>query len=107
MPSRNVSVTARCLLCDGPLPVGRDRTTCSDACRQALWRRRHQLELTPPALPAALPRKAHTVYECPACDARALGEQRCECGTFMRRVGYGGTSPCCGEPLTFDELLDA
>jgi hypothetical protein len=106
--SRNVSVTATCLVCDRPLPAGRKRTTCSDACRQALWRKRNQPESTPPALPAAEPRKAHTVYECPDCDARLLGSQFCEdCHTFMRRLGAGGISPCCGEPVTFDELLDS
>jgi hypothetical protein len=108
MPSRNGSVTARCLACGDPLPAGRNRTTCSDSCRQAMWRRRHQPPvLTPPPLPPAVPRKPHTVYECPACDHRALGEQRCECGTFMRRIGFGGITPCCGEPATYDELLES
>src|SRR5205814_1504204 len=67
MPSRNGSVTAGCLVCGEPLPAGRARTTCSDACRQAAWRRRHQPALTPPPLPAGRPRKPTTVYECPAC----------------------------------------
>lgn len=108
MPSRNGYVTATCPVCQHPLPTGRARTTCSDACRQALWRRRHQLPtLTPPALPAKQPRKAHTVYECPNCETRLLGEQHCECGSFMRRLGPGGISPCCGEPITFEELLQA
>jgi len=107
MPSRNDSVTAPCAVCGGPLPPGRARRTCSDACRQALWRRRHQPTLTPPALPVNSPRKPHTIYECPDCGTRLLGQQRCECGTFMRRVGPGGTCPCCSEPVAFDELIDA
>lgn len=58
-------------------------------------------------VPAGRPRKPSTVYECPDCQARLLGSQFCEdCHTFMRRLGYGGISPCCGEPVTFDELLD-
>ena len=106
MPSRNDSVTDRCGVCEGPLPPGRQRATCSDACRQALYRRRHQPETAPP-LPARRPRKAHTVYECDDCGARQLGVQFCEdCHRFMRRLGYGGISPCCGEPVTFDELLE-
>lgn len=105
-PSRNGSVTATpCVACGTPLPPGRPRTTCSDACRQTLWRRRHQAPVAAPDLPARQPRKPYTVYECDACGTRALGEQQCECGKFMRRVGTGGLSPCCDEPITFDELL--
>jgi len=66
MPSRNTSVTAKCCVCADALPPGRPRRTCSDACRQAAWRRRHQPTPTPPALPTSRPRKPSTVYECPA-----------------------------------------
>ena len=105
-PSRNGPVTGNCIVCGGALPAGRPRRTCSDRCRQSAWRRRHQ----PPApscppLPAARPAKGHTVYECPACETRLLGEQRCECGSFMRRLGPGGLCPCCDEPITIEELL--
>lgn len=94
-------------MCGGPLPAGRPRTTCSDGCPQKAWRRRHQPVVVTPALPAAQPRKGHTVYACPECEARQLGSQFCEdCHTFMRRLGAGGLSPCCGEPVTFDELLN-
>jgi predicted nucleic acid-binding Zn ribbon protein len=106
-PSRNGSVTAACLACGGPLPPGRPRTTCSDACRQAVWRRRHQPPPAVPDLPARQPRKPHTVYHCDRCDTRAVGAQRCqECNAFMRAVGPGGHCPCCDEPITFDELLE-
>jgi hypothetical protein len=107
MPSRNVSVTAHCHVCGGPLPAGRPRTTCSDGCRQKAWRLRHQPpQSTAPQLPAAQPRKDHTFYQCPTCDARLLGSQFCEdCHTFMRRLGPGGLTPCCGDPVTFEELL--
>jgi predicted nucleic acid-binding Zn ribbon protein len=81
--------------------------TCSDRCRQALWRRRHQPTPIPPALPKALPRRTYTIYECDDCGTRRLGEQRCECGRFMRRVGPGGLCPCCSEPITTEELLDS
>ncbi len=107
-PSRNGSVTDHgCAVCTAPLPAGRPRTTCSDRCRQAAWRRRHQpaTDRTPQPLPDARTRKAGTVYECPACDAKALGQQRCDCGSFMRRLGRGALSPCCGEPITVEELL--
>ena len=106
-PSRNVSVTATCLVCGGSLPPGRARTTCSDACRQTLWRRRNQPTRTTPDLPASKPRKAHTVYQCDNCDTRTLGNQRCtDCNTFMRALGPGGQCPRCDEPITIDELLN-
>ncbi len=105
-PSRNATVTARCAACGGPLPAGRVRTWCSDACRQAAWRRRHSPSPTTVQLPSIRPRSTGTVYECPDCDTRLLGGQRCEdCGTFMRRLGPGGLTPCCDEPVTVDELL--
>ncbi len=105
VPPRNVSVTAGCGVCGRPLPPGH-RRWCGDACRQAAWRRRHQPSAPLPELPAARPRKAGTVYACPDCDTRLLGEQRCDCGTFMRRLGPGGLCPCCNEPVTLDELLE-
>ena len=106
-PSCNETVTALCSACGGPLPAGRPRTTCSDACRQAAWRRRHQNPRpSVDALPSTLRTPDHTVYECPSCDSRALGGQRCDdCATFMRRLGPGGLCPCCDEPITIDELL--
>lgn len=48
---------------------------------------------------------APTVYECDACGSRALGEQRCECGTFARRVGIGGCCPECDAPVAVEELV--
>ncbi|MDQ2729617.1 MAG: hypothetical protein M3Y91_17540 [Actinomycetota bacterium] len=46
-----------------------------------------------------------TVYACPNCDARAVGEQYChDCATFMHKIGTGGTCPACSEPISFDEL---
>jgi hypothetical protein len=107
MPSRNVSVTAGCLICQEPLPPGRARTTCSDRCRQTLWRRRHQPTPIPAPLPPARQRKATTIYECEDCATRLRGEQRCECGKFMRRIGPGGLCPHCFEPISLEELLDS
>ena len=106
-PSHNGSVTDRCLVCDGALPPGRPRSTCSDRCRQAAWRRRHQSSSRlAEALPAARSVKGRTVYECPACDTRLLGQQRCDdCNVFCRRLGPGGLCPCCDEPITIEELL--
>ncbi len=48
----------------------------------------------------ALPAKADTVYECPHCEIRYLGEQRCDdCNTWCRRLGPGGTCPHCDDNI--------
>jgi len=102
-PLRDDSVTIAYARC-GQLfvPSGR-RRFCSAACRQALWRQRHPDPL--PQVPARAPQPI-TVYECPSCDARFLGEQRCaDCGVFCRRVGPGGPCPHCAEPVALIDLL--
>ena len=107
-PSRNDNVTIPCPCC-GRLfnPVGR-RRFCSDACRQGAWRRRHQPPAPLGVLPAPRPRRPGTVYACPICDTRYLGEQYCpDCNSFCHRIGYGGTCPCCQEPVAHDELVNS
>ena len=50
--------------------------------------------------------KAATVYQCPLCEERYLGDQYCpNCGTFCRRLGPGGSCPCCDEAIAVTELL--
>ena len=104
-PLRNDGVTTPCPVCAQPfVPVGRQRV-CGAACRQALWRRRHPppLAVLPPRTPAT-----QTVYECPACQTRYLGQQRCpHCGVFCRRVGPGGLCPHCDAPLAVVDLTVA
>ena len=102
-PSRNDAVTIACPCCTRPfVPVGR-RRFCSAACRQAAWRLRHPTALPP--IPDRSPRPT-TVYLCPICDARFLGEQRCpDCNTFARRLGPGGPCPHCDEPVAVSDLL--
>jgi len=69
-------------------PAGR-RRWCSDACRQAAWRRRRAAPRRP-----TQPAKIDTVYECPRCQTRYLGEQRCDdCNTWCRRLGPGSHCP--------------
>ena len=100
IPVRYDSVMIACPVCGTPFtPTGR-RRYCSDACRQAAYRRRGDQPPPPP-----VPAKPATVYQCDSCGQRHLGEQRCEdCGTFMRRVGIGGHCPACDEPVSIDEL---
>jgi hypothetical protein len=48
----------------------------------------------------------HTVYECPTCETRAVGEQRCaECNTFSRRIGLGNNCPECDAVILFTDLI--
>lgn len=126
IPLRNDGVTiarAICPVCGSAFhPSGR-RRYCSDACRQAAWRHRHSSPATSgtsaqarlssrsdpwPALPegASRPARSTTVYECPSCGARYLGEQRCpDCRCFCRRVGPGGRCPHCDEPVAIADLV--
>ncbi|MEA2590021.1 MAG: hypothetical protein QOH66_2948 [Actinomycetota bacterium] len=97
-------VTSGCGVCGKPLSASQQQW-CSNAHRQAAYRRRrHQPAAA--ALPPAHSRRQGTVYECPDCDTRLVGEQYCpDCHTFARRVGPGGVCPCCGEIVTLAELI--
>jgi len=104
LPLRNVGeTTTGCAVCGTVFPpVGRQRF-CKPACRQMAWRRRHPAPVPP--VPARTPRH-RTVYQCPACDNRYLGDQYCvDCGRFCRRVGVGGLCPACEEPVAIIDLL--
>ena len=101
-----------CPVCATLVPSARARY-CSDACKQRAYRRR-QLDLGAPDLtgrPTAFTwsgdRVPHTVYECPTCEARSLGERRCpDCHRFCRKLGPGGACPHCDEPILLAELLE-
>jgi hypothetical protein len=104
--------TRCCPACAGPLPSARARY-CSVACKQRAYRLRRPTPATGDlaALAADLRRRGrlatHTVYECPACETRFLGERRCaECNRFCRSLGLGGACPGCDEPIVLAELLD-
>ncbi|MGO9151350.1 MAG: hypothetical protein ACLP1E_07440 [Acidimicrobiales bacterium] len=99
-PVRDVGATMPCPVCGIAFVASGRRRHCSTTCRQVAWRRRNAAPVQP------LVAKADTVYTCPSCDARLLGEQYCgDCRTFMRRLGPGGLCPCCDEPVAITELL--
>jgi hypothetical protein len=100
-----------CPVCATALTSSRARY-CSRACQQRAFRLRHAA--VPPdttALTADLRRRgtlaAHTIYECPDCETRLLGRQRCDdCHRFCRALGLGGRCPDCDTPILLVELLD-
>lgn len=104
-PSRNDTKTITCPVCGATtLRTGR-RRYCSDACRQAAWRRRKPPPQHIP-LPATRSRRENTIYQCDTCDTRYLEEQRChDCTRPARRIGPGGACSC-GELITIEELLN-
>lgn len=118
VPFRDVSVTAQmlreafqraCPIC-GTRPETSRATYCSQRCRMVAFRRRHaqqalDRDLATPGI--AKPSREHVVYECPGCQTRFLGRQRCDdCHRFCRRLGPGGYCPGCSEVVTIDELLE-
>ena len=106
LPSRHDGVTMTCPVCEQSFSRRGRQRFCSDACRAAAYRRRREQRQASLVVPRARPRRPITVYECDTCGARSLGEQRCaECTTFMRRVGIGGSCPCCDEPIAVAELV--
>jgi predicted RNA-binding Zn-ribbon protein involved in translation (DUF1610 family) len=110
-PSRDDTGTTRldrrCAGCGQTfIPAGR-ALHCSNACRKRVFRARHTTPATVDLAGAApqVPRREHTVYECPDCGDRQLGVQRCQgCGRFGRAAGLGGACPGCGEPVTISDL---
>lgn len=100
-----------CPLCAAPLPSSR-ATYCSVACKQLAFRLRRQRSPAPDValVHQQLKRQrllaAHTIYECPSCGERSLGEQRCPtCQLFCRALGLGGSCPDCDSPILLADLL--
>ena len=106
-PSRNDGVTILCPVCRRRrfIPSGRKKV-CSPACRQTLFRRRHAAAGGPLVVPPHRSRREATIYQCPSCEARYLGNQRCsDCNVFCQRVGPGGLCPECAEPIAIADLV--
>ena len=101
--------TPHCPVCAAPFTPIRRQRYCTPACRQAAWRTRHH-DPTPapvPVLPPATRRRDHTVYQCPTCGTRRLGEQWCpDCTRPAVRLDLGGLCPHCDQPITFTDITD-
>jgi predicted RNA-binding Zn-ribbon protein involved in translation (DUF1610 family) len=97
-----------CPLCATPIRSLRARY-CSAACKQRAYRtRRTAPDVPTPTTGSVLApdRVARTIYACPDCGERYLGERRCpDCNRFCRRLGLGGHCPDCEQPILIAELL--
>jgi hypothetical protein len=111
-PSTSHSVVARaCPVCGGTPPSSRS-VYCKTACKQLAYRLRHQrpASVDTVILRTQLQRQrllvAHTVYACPHCDERYLGERRCtSCQLYCRALGLGGQCEDCDHVILLTELL--
>jgi hypothetical protein len=108
-PASATGTTMACPVCASPFAPIRRQRYCTPACRQAAWRARRA---DPTPHPAALaPPRTHrrdiTVYQCPDCDTRYLGQQWChDCNRPCIRVDLGGLCPECEEPITIQDITD-
>lgn len=94
------TTTTTCLRCGVAFDrLGRQRF-CSTVCRQSAWRQRRSAPIEP------IVAKADVVYECQDCNARYIGDQRCDlCNRWCRRVGPGAECPHCGDPVAITDIL--
>jgi len=114
-PSRNgirndipAARTATCPTCGQSFTPIRRQTYCTPACRQAAWRARHpQPRPDPITVPPGVGRREITVYQCPCCDTRYLGQQWChDCRTPCTRLDLGGPCPHCNEPVAISDIIE-
>jgi hypothetical protein len=101
-----------CPVCGDTFPVDGRGVYCTPKCRQRAFRLRHRQADRPTVshLADQLSREqrliAQTVYECPSCQERFLGERRCsDCNQWCRKVGLGGQCSGCDELLTVIDLI--
>ena len=101
-----------CPVCGDTFPIDGRGIYCTPKCRQRAYRLRHRQTSRPTVthLAAQLRREqrliAQTVYECPSCQERFLGERRChECNQWCRNVGLGGICSGCDDVLTVSDLI--
>jgi ssDNA-binding Zn-finger/Zn-ribbon topoisomerase 1 len=106
------STAESCAVCSRAIPSRKARY-CSRACQQRAYRLRQdpRTTLTERGLRQDLQRRrslaAHTLYECPTCQERFLGERRCpDCNRFCRALGLGGRCPDCDALIVLSALLE-
>jgi hypothetical protein len=101
-----------CPVCTNTFPIDGRGMYCTPKCRQRAYRLRHHQAKRPTAtdLAARLRREqrllAQTVYECPSCQERLLGDRRCDnCNQWCRKVGLGGQCSGCDDVMTVSDLV--
>jgi hypothetical protein len=101
-----------CPACTNTFPIEGRGIYCTPKCRQRAFRLRHPQANRPTVTDLAdrLRREhrliAQTVYECPSCQERFLGERRCgDCNLWCRTVGLGGQCSSCDEVVTVSDLI--
>lgn len=101
-----------CPVCTDTFPIDGRGVYCTPRCRQRAFRFRHRRANRPSVtdIEARLRQEhrliAQTVYECPSCQERFLGERRCsECNLWCRKVGLGGQCSSCEDVLTVSDLI--
>lgn len=102
-------VTIPCPVCTTAFTPIRRQKYCTPACRQAAWRTRHHHPTPAPAapLPPRTRRRDITVYQCPTCDTRSLGQQWChDCTRPTVRLDLGGLCPHCDEPVAISDITN-
>ncbi len=103
----DTGATATCPVCQTAFTPTRRQRYCTPACRQAAWRARHPNPRPTIDVPPPTHRRSMTVYQCPECDTRHLGQQWChDCHQPCVRVDFGGLCPHCDEPVTISDILD-
>ncbi len=101
----DVVTTSQCLVCTNNFTRIRRQKYCSPACRQEAFRSRQPITIPTP--PPAVSRRSVSVYQCEECEQRYLASQWCyDCSRPCRRLGFGGTCPCCDEPVSVTELIN-
>ena len=101
-PGSSRSMRGSCAVCGTAFAQQGRGTYCSSACRQVAYRWRRSAARR--AVPTQHPLLA-VIYECPDCEQRYLGDQRCpDCNLFCRRVDIGGACPSCDELVALTDL---
>jgi len=103
----DIQTTSACPVCANAFTPTRRQRYRTPACRQAAWRARHPTPRPAITVPTTTPRRSITIYQCPQCDTRHLGQQWChDCHRPCHRIDLGGLCPHYDEPIAISDILD-